>query len=164
MRFVGQDIPAPPVLSGVKMAAAAGSFSFSRQLIITPNCLRFPGVASSADKKTEASPRGSVSATACFHVEISYWASSDELQLAVLQFFVGVPADPKPIAYSLILARALGFTFARSLRSSIKRMACALRTPVWVSARVRICTPTTPNKPSAMTTIAIKDSIRLNPF
>ena len=42
-------MPAAPVLSGVKTAAAVVSLSFSRQLIITPNCLWLPGVASSAD-------------------------------------------------------------------------------------------------------------------
>ena len=156
-------MPAAPVLSGVKTAAAVVSLSFSRQLIITPNCLWLPGVASSADIKTAASPSGSVFATACFHIATSYWANCTESHAEDLQSVGGVPAAPNPCTYWAILASALGLTLVRSLRSSVKRMACALRTPVWVSARVRICTPRIPRMPRAVMTIATRDSINAMP-
>lgn len=55
--------------------------------------------------------------------------------------------DEGSVVYVLRLLSASGLFCRRSPRSSMRRIACARRTPPWVSVSVRICTPSMPKMP-----------------
>lgn len=107
--------------------------SFSRQRMSTPSWRRLEGVPlSDGAKKVAALPWGKVRSTSRFHSRMSQLANSVWLQLVQLLLLfmlhkrlacgVGV-MELQSITQVSTLFKALGLTFIRSLRSSIKRMA-----------------------------------------
>ena len=85
MLSLGQD--ALPVVAELtlKILLVELSFSFSRQLIITPSCLLLPGTVSSPVIKILASDNGRVFCTDVFHSCKSLFTRFSDLHLFLVQ-------------------------------------------------------------------------------